>query len=153
MEELGRLQLTASNATERPDWTHIFRSVLPPLPVAGASNMCVCITIESKDTHLLLCAAASACRWCVDYVCVCVCVTLHIFCHMLPPLLVATFMTQFKLCLKILMLTGGQDCDARVAWALRTAVARLVASHINMFRQVCVLCVIMFVCVAPLSVW
>ncbi|KAF5828836.1 carboxyl transferase domain-containing protein [Dunaliella salina] len=34
LEELGRLQQTASDATaERPDWTHIFCSVLPPLPL------------------------------------------------------------------------------------------------------------------------
>jgi len=31
---------------------------------------------------------------------------------------------------------SSRDGDARLAWALRTAVARLVASHINMFRQV-----------------
>lgn len=32
--------------------------------------------------------------------------------------------------------SAQRDNDARVAWALRTAVARVVASHINAFRQV-----------------
>jgi hypothetical protein len=41
LEELGRLHQTASDATaERPDWTHIFCSVLPPLPVAPTSPAC-----------------------------------------------------------------------------------------------------------------
>jgi hypothetical protein len=74
LEELARLQAAAGDAAQRPDWTHIFCSVLPSLP--------------------------------------------------LPPSSSATGVGL------------GRHGDMRVATALRTAVARLVANHINAFRQV-----------------
>ena len=74
LEELARLQAAAGDAAQRPDWTHIFCSVLPSLPLPPASS------------------AAGA--------------------------------------------GLGRQGDVRVTTALRTAVARLVANHINAFRQV-----------------
>eukprot|EP00200_Dunaliella_tertiolecta_P012627 CAMPEP_0202373002 /NCGR_PEP_ID=MMETSP1127-20130417/4091_1 /ASSEMBLY_ACC=CAM_ASM_000462 /TAXON_ID=3047 /ORGANISM="Dunaliella tertiolecta, Strain CCMP1320" /LENGTH=2753 /DNA_ID=CAMNT_0048969731 /DNA_START=204 /DNA_END=8465 /DNA_ORIENTATION=+ len=90
LEELGRLQQTASDATaERPDWTHIFCSVLPPLPLPTPPHS----TSSPLQAGGLLGNSASR-----------------------------------------------ENGDARVAWALRTAVARVVASHINAFRQAAVAC-------------
>eukprot|EP00967_Tisochrysis_lutea_P090423 scaffold129400_cov15-Tisochrysis_lutea.AAC.1 len=44
-----------------------------------------------------------------------------------------------------------ENGDARVAWALRTAVARVVASHINAFRQAAVACLQLHVLGLPVG--